>query len=65
MKAKHRYQIIFRNRIVHLLADELNLIRDDLADEWLVLLNDGDEVFRARTRYIISWSREIEKRDFA
>ncbi|KKK50459.1 hypothetical protein LCGC14_3124810 [marine sediment metagenome] len=65
MKTKHRYDINFMDKTVHVLADDLQRINDNQADEWLILLNDGDEVFRTRTRYLVGWSREIEKRDFA
>ena len=65
MKTKHRYEINFTNRAVYVLADELQRVNDNLADEWLILLNDGEEVFRTRIRFLIGWSREIEKRDFA
>jgi len=65
VKTKHRYDINFMDKTVHVLADDLQRINDNQADEWLILLNDGDEVFRTRTRYLVGWSREIEKRDFA
>lgn len=64
MKAKHAYVINYPGGQVEVLADTLRRCFEE-GDEWLILENDGDEVFRNRIRYLIGWSRRIEKRDFA
>lgn len=63
-KAKHIYTVDFTNGKAEVLADDLSRV-NELSDEWLVLSNDGDEVFRMRIRYVVGWSRQVEKRDFA